>query len=581
MGAVIPIVGAVTGIASATSGISAQRSQANQQREALLQQEQAQSRNTQLRLNEIEQQRLYAQYQSQIEASARANNLAYQQQEDAITQQQIQFANQQNQFMARLSQMQNQGQIDDQRVAGQINQQSQQVGQSFDEANTSLGLANSGLGLASNRIGLEAARGNLQFSNTGRQIQSEGQDLQSSLSRQQLLSGQNLQQAGETAQFQNALGQEQLGFQQNLQGLVRQNQQAQVGANAQQLSAEQEALQGSQGLNRLAQEGTREVEQAGVQRGNILLGQSQGDVAGISQSGRLLAQTPMNEATKNALERRMVINEGQSSIAANLELQRGLADFTRTDANTNLIQGARNLESTRQLSRGQLEDSRLLSQFGRENQLQGFDNSANAQRFLTSIGSDLQSRQEQFQFRNQERQFGIQNDQFDIQQRQARLQTQQGRFGASQQDRLLQLQNQALDRGQLISNSETEYALLQSALDSGMEQQALQLLQQARLNTNDLENQASTLNNTMSDIAFSQNAFSTINTGRAELNALQSQRRSVQSPGFLSMAGGVINGASQIYGALNQPRQTQPQTQGYSFNNNFRFTNTNNPQQFR
>lgn len=562
MGAAVPIIGGVVGVAGTISGISQQERQARQQQEALLAQEQAASRNMDLRLQEIEQQRLYAQYQQQIEAVARANTAAYQQQEDQITRQQINFANQQQQFMSQMQLMQQQGQIDDQQAMGRLNFDTQRRTSSFNEQTQR----------AANNINRDIGEGRLSFNQAGRNLQQTGQDMQTDLGRRQLMGQQGLQRAGEGMQFETALQREQLAFQQNLRGLVDQYDNARIGANAADIQAENQALQGSRELNRMAQEGTRELRGAEQATANNLQALSQrGDTAGISDSARLLADTEMNEAQQNAIERRMLLNEGQSELNANLELSRGLSNFSRIDASRQLIEGARGLASTREINRNALDNQRLLSEFGRTEQTQNFENTADVNRYLSSMGNNLASRQERFSLDQQSRLADFQ----------LRRGSQLNDINLGQQRQAMGIQNAALDRSRSMSQQEYEYAVLQAALDAGMENQALDILQQARANTNALENQAAQLNNTMSDIAFSQNAFSTINTGRSEINALAAQRNNVQSPGFLSYASAGIQAASSLNSIFNQPRNMvqQPQPQ-YSFATNGTQFNQANPNSF-
>ena len=469
---------------------------------------------------------------------ARANNLAYQQQNDAITRSEIDFNQQQQNFMAQMQAMQQQAQIGDQQDVNRINMQTQRNNQQFQ-----LGVQE-----RTNQFNRQAGEGQLAFSGAGRNLNLQGQDLQADLGRRQLMGNQLLQSAGEDAQLQTALQQEQLQFQQNLRGLVDNFDNARIGANANQIGAESEALQGSRELNRLAQDGTREVEGAEQARGNNLQALSGGDSAGISDSARLLANSNLNEAQRNALERRMVVNEGQSILGTNLELSRSLADFARTDARRNLVEGARGLSATREIAESARNNQRTLSQFGREFERQNFENTAGVNRFLSSMGNDLAGRQERYNLDQQSRMadFQLANNRVNSQ------------FNLGQQERLFGIQNDALDRSRQMSQSEREYMILQAALDAGMENQALDILQQARVNTNLLDEQAALLNSTMSDIAFSQNAFSTINTGRSEINALAAQRNSIQRPGFLSYA----NAGLQAAGALQNIFVPQPQMGG-------------------
>ena len=504
LGAVGSVVSGVVGVAGAISGNNEKNRQAEAQRRALIDQERAASRNLDLRLQEIEQQRMYAQYQAQIESVARANNAAYQQQEDLIRRQEIDFSRAQQQYMAQIQNQRTQAQLQDQRNISQVN------------LNTQTGVT---------ALNQQAGQENLGLNRVQRDLALQSQGLQTQLGRNQLLGRQGLQQAGEDINYQTALQQEQLTFDQNLRNLVNQYGQQQIGINAQQLGAEQEALQGSRELNRLAQQGDQEIDQAQQIRGATLQQAAQGDVQGISESARIRSQAGLNEAQQNAINRRMVINEGQSMIGTNLELQRGLANFSRQESQRGLIDGARGLASTRQISANQRENQRLLSQFGRQQERQDFESTAGVNAFLSSMGNTLADRQQVYALDQQSR---------------------MANYQLGQQQQLMGIQNDQFARQQQMSQAEMEYMILQASLDAGMENQAMDILQQARSNTNLLEEQASQLNQTMSDMAFSQNAFSTINTGRAEINALAAQRNNVRGAGFMSYASGIAQGGLQI-----------------------------------
>lgn len=80
MGAAIPIIGAVAGAAGTVANISAQQKQAQAQREAIDSQQKAIESNTNLRLIDLERQKLYAQYLAQIDEARRAQ---LKQQDDA------------------------------------------------------------------------------------------------------------------------------------------------------------------------------------------------------------------------------------------------------------------------------------------------------------------------------------------------------------------------------------------------------------------------------------------------------------------------------------------------------------------
>lgn len=71
MGAALPVVGAVVGVAGAVSQYSAQQQQANAQKQSLDQQALIEQHNTRLRLIELERQKLYSNFQFQIDTARR------------------------------------------------------------------------------------------------------------------------------------------------------------------------------------------------------------------------------------------------------------------------------------------------------------------------------------------------------------------------------------------------------------------------------------------------------------------------------------------------------------------------------
>jgi len=71
MGAAVPVVGAVLGVAGAVSQHSAAQQQADAQRSALNQQSAIEAQNTKLRLIELQRQKLYSDFQGQIDTAKR------------------------------------------------------------------------------------------------------------------------------------------------------------------------------------------------------------------------------------------------------------------------------------------------------------------------------------------------------------------------------------------------------------------------------------------------------------------------------------------------------------------------------
>lgn len=129
MGAAIPIIGAVAGAAGTVANISAQQKQAQAQRDAIDSQQKAIESNTNLRLLDLERQKLYSQYLAQIDEARRAQ---LKQQDDAELQvarmkdeMQLGMAAKQNEEAYTLGNQRNEGMN---RLAGLQNQTSEAVG---------------------------------------------------------------------------------------------------------------------------------------------------------------------------------------------------------------------------------------------------------------------------------------------------------------------------------------------------------------------------------------------------------------------------------------------------------------------
>ena len=98
MGAAVPVVGAVMGVASAVQQVNAAQQQANAQRNALDLQAQIEDTNTKLRLIELQRQKLYSDFNFQIQTASReiqkfsdAQQLAAAKQQDLLLQQQKEY----------------------------------------------------------------------------------------------------------------------------------------------------------------------------------------------------------------------------------------------------------------------------------------------------------------------------------------------------------------------------------------------------------------------------------------------------------------------------------------------------------
>lgn len=155
MGAALPVVGAATGVVSTLSGLSAQQKQAQAQRDAIDQQKSTVEANTQLRLLELQRQKLYSEYNHQIDEARRMQVMM---QDDA----ELQLARQQDQAAANIGLLQNQSSFN----LGMLqNQQMQQLAEMQRRNQLQIGQQQLGnqLTIGSSQVDLEHQFGKVQL----------------------------------------------------------------------------------------------------------------------------------------------------------------------------------------------------------------------------------------------------------------------------------------------------------------------------------------------------------------------------------------------------------------------------------
>lgn len=491
MGAAVPIVGAVVGTASAVSQISASNKAAKQQSQALLAQEKSAQSNLALRLQEIERQRLYAQYASQLNELSRLSNLSYQQNEDAMTRQEINM-----------------------NTGMQVQQALMNENLQYMQGNTQLASLNQQRGQA----------------DMNRNMQLTADQQQQRLARGQFGAqelGQQMADAGQLSQF-NA--QERLQMDSAMNQLIGNftNQQVAAGNQAVQNAAAQ--AEGMAQFRELGQAAEVEGRQLRTQEAQARQGLSARGFAGQSMSDRRVADQLQNEGIRNALQRQQILNEGRSTLQANRELGDALVGFSRNESQRALVQGTRQTLTGQAINRAGLNQQLALNAYGRDVGRTGFEAEQELGSFLSNYGY----------------QAGV----------------------------LADAQNAAIQQNQVwqaneLAKGQSEYAILQAVLDAGLEHQAMDILQQARVQNHQLQNAAAALNQTFTDEAFSQQAFSTVNSGNAQIAALQAQRGSISSPGLLGYAGALAQGGMGIRQALYTPPTLNTAQFGTGYGANF------------
>jgi hypothetical protein len=505
MGAAVPIAGAVVGTVSTINQQNAQRRAAEEQRRGLIAQEQASARNLQLSLQEIERQRMYAGAHAQLQEQARLNNLAFQQNESLIDRQEAQL---------QLAQQQINAQIQATQAQGDAGRQGQNI---------------------QNQL----AQGNMQ-----RGLEATGEQAGQQIQQQNLQNRQFGESVADAAGYQQYLNQEQAGVNTGLEGLIGQYAQGQIQTGVETVTANQQAAQGMNELRNMALQGD-----ARQQQGNDEVAQMRQTLGsdGISSSDAAQLQAGQEQIAREAIQRRMVMNQGASDIAANLELTRALTGFQRGQVDKGFANGTRDLLNQATMQRNAKQNQLSLNSYGRSIEAQSLNSQQQLQSSMGRQGREL--------------------------------------AGMSQQMSAA-LQQQQLVQGSQMAQAASDYEILKASLDAGLTNQALDILESARLQRYELEGATQNLNQIFSDMAMSQQAFSQVNAGQAEQAAFRAQQNAVQAskPGFLSYASAIGQGALGVREALYQQPTYQPPSQtgfgGFMSGMNFNQANITNPNSF-
>lgn len=447
MGAVIPIVGAVVGTASAVSSISKQNKQAKEQKRAIQAQEEASAANTAMRLEEIERQKLYSKSQIQIDNLARLNAREVERAETRLQQQELalqeQYLNAERQAVEQMTGQDLQNQLGSLDVQGFANQQQ---GMLASES-------------AQNQFAANQAR---DSSNTR-------------LSLQGSILNQN----------------------QGMLDIERARGNSIIGANQQQIAAQEQATQLLQGVAQQTRQFDRQTDQRLRQQASmaIQLAAQTGSANSLSDQALLMAN--VNDISQDTQDIRMDSNQQIGNVEQSLAMQGAMRDFQINRANQDAAtQGSVNI------AQGTLQREGLFDGFS----INQFANNAQLQNTLANINLGQQT-SSQMQ--------GIQR---------------QDLHNKTYQERLLAELNRTMGQGQIAQ-----------------ERAGMETLQQAQENKYQLENEMANVNERFSELALNSSKVSAEVAGKSELASLQAQRRGVQSPGFLGTAGALASGAAGIY----------------------------------
>lgn len=401
MGAALPIVGAATGVVSTISGLSAQQKQAQAQRDALDQQKSSVEANTQLRLIELQRQKLYSEYNYQIDQARRMQVMM---QDDA----ELQLARQQDKAAANLGLLQNQAGY---QLGMLQNQQQQQLAQMQQQNQMQIAQQQLGnqLAIGTGQLDLEHQFGKVQLDQALQQglFQADASKQQAlldtlNLDRQSAdtlyqaqqqatnLESQAAQRASQVFDTiaQKILGQRQQGEQ---RGRARQQVLAQLGVSGSGYSSSDAALasgdleQQITEFTNLIAEGNFDADLIAKQYG---LSQEEANVLrefGQSMSGNLSqqAQSARGLVGAEADYKRLLIQNQYAQQMGGLDFNRQMGNLAMTDAyRLQMLE----LQDQNALTKIQDNEQYLLNLIGLQS---GYNNTAldiNSTRALNEIG---------------------------------------------------------------------------------------------------------------------------------------------------------------------------------------------------
>lgn len=511
MGAAVGIASAAVGAVGTISGISAQRRQEQAQQDAIDAQSAASSANLALRTQEIERQKLFVQFQSEVDRLNRESEKAFTQFENFAVEQQLQ-----QQEQAIQQQLAEQTLLSDRQTQLEQFQAEQARTQQLNQLGSRQTLENIQAGTQRAELGIQDANALLQRQLTGGDITRQSLGEAARFNQQDIANRQAfIQQLAGTAR----------STQQELLGLANQNigQQSQIAGALDQIQQELLATVTAQ------RDQSKARALATVQlAGGATAGLSASDLALLEEN---LAQEQTNFAASSSRSQRLIDQLQQDSeFANNLSAQlsqatrlRGLANtlglVTQQDAasSQNLIQ---NLLTTNQINQaGTQADVNLANQLAQSSIARG---QLGATQGLSAL--DILAQRQQV------------NQQTNLQ------------LGLSD-----------------IQNIENQLALQQQAelqlADIGLSRGAQGLLASEQRNRQDLQAASARINQAFSEQALQSQLLGTQAAGASEQAALAAARRGVGGGGLgrtIGVAGGLLNAGTRIAGILSSQNQ-QPQ----------------------
>jgi len=447
MGAIVPVVGAVVGLASTAKSISNQNKQAQSQRAAIDAQQQASAQNTALRLNEIERQKLFARSQTQIDNLARLNAREVERAETALSRQEL--ALQEQTANAELA------------IQQQMSQQ---------------------------RLGSQNAQLDLQQFGANQQAQLNRNSAQNAFATTQARQTDNTR-----LQLQSSV----LNQNQSLLDIERQRGNSVIGANQQQIAAQEQATQVLQGVASQARQFDRGVDDALRQQASMAIQLAAATGSANSLSDKALLANNLNDLSQDAQDFRVDANQQIGNVESSLNMQTSMRDYLLRQANQDAATRGAVTLGQGALQREGLFNSFSINQFANQAQLES-----------TLAGINLSS------------QLGNQGNQL-------------------QRSQLSNQEQQTMALAQL-DNTTTAGNIQQG-------RQGLDVLQSAQENKFKLGNEMATVNDRFADMDLNSQRVSAEVAGSSEINSLKAQRNSVQSPGFLGTVGQVASAGAGIY----------------------------------
>lgn len=512
MGAAVGIASTVISAGGTIAGITAQKRQEQAQQDAIITQQQQSEANLSLRTQEIERQKLFTEFQTQVDRVNRESQRVFNEFENFAAEQQFKQQEQQ------LLQQQNEQSLLNQR------------GSDLQQYQTNDQLRQTQQQLESRQI-LENIQGATQAAQLG------SQDLSAALQRQLGQSALDRQSLGEQTRFQSTQLQNQRA---GVEG------QAAVGRNTQQ-------------------------ELLGLTQQNMgQQGQISGALEQIQNELMSSVSTQRDQAKAQALARVQLMGGATAGMSASdLALLNEQLDTEQTDFARNTSRSQRLID---QLSQDSQFASNLESQLAQASQLRGMAQSlgivsqtgtAEAQNLIQNLVNSGQiadaDKQQAIQLQNQLAQSGYGR---------AQLDATQGLSSADIQNQGLSSQRQSgLSSGLThIDNIQQQLGISQQAAaalsDLGLSRGAQGLLASEQTNRLDLQNVSSNINQAFSEQALQAQLIGTQSAGASEKAALAAAQRGTGGGGLgraFSVGSALLSGGLTVAGQLRPQQVQQPQ----------------------